>query len=411
MSSPGIVLVSQYASGSSEKFSNYVNYIDRSEAVRTEKFTKYNLNQYDGYNQYMANPNKSRGIFTKNKDSLNRKEKEELKKIFETAQENESVMWQDVISFDNVWLEKNGLYDSKSGWVHEGAIQNAVREGMQTVLKEEGMEESGVWSASIHFNTDNIHVHIALVEPYPTREMGVFKDKETGEEYTARRGNRKKKTLDKFKSKVANTILDRDKELAKISHLIHKTIAPKELSFQPNLNTKMLRMYNDVYNKLPNDMRLWKYNNNALNDIRPELNQLISLYIEQNHKEDFQELDQALIEEMNFRKEVYGAGDQEKDRYKEYRDNKINELYAKLGNTILREMAEIKKEERASSYPKNGVSRKGDYGYKGDKQYGSKPIINRSDIYKIKKALDVDYQSIKNKRKYREMQRQIEYER
>lgn len=410
MSSPGIVLVSKYVSGSSDKFSNYVNYIDRSEAVRTEKFTKYNINNLDGYNHYMGNPEKSNGIFTKHKDSLTKKEKEELKKIFEKAQENKSVMWQDVISFDNVWLEKNGLYASQTGWINEGAIQNAVRQGMQTVLKEEGMEESGVWSASIHFNTDNIHVHIALVEPYPTREMGVFKDKKTGQEYTARRGNRKRKTLDKFKSKVANTILDRDKELAKISQLIHERIAPKGLSFKPNLNTKMLRMYNDVFNKLPNDMRLWKYNNNVLNNVRPELNQLISLYIEQNHKEDFHELDQALIEEMNFRKDVYGFGDQEQDRYKEYRENKTNELYAKLGNTILKEMAEIKKEERASSNSNHGENRR-DYSFKGKQPFGSKPILNHSDLYKIKKALDIDYQSIKNKQKYREMQRQMEYER
>lgn len=31
--------------------------------------------------------------------------------MFKTAHENGSIMWQDVISFHNPWLEKQGIYD------------------------------------------------------------------------------------------------------------------------------------------------------------------------------------------------------------------------------------------------------------------------------------------------------------
>ncbi|NEU35866.1 hypothetical protein GN156_34995, partial [bacterium LRH843] len=82
-----------------------------------------------------------------------------LKEIFRQAQKNDSVMWQDVISFDNKWLEERGIYNSKTGWVNEGAIQNSIRKGMEVLLREEQLEQSGVWSAAIHYNTDNIHVH------------------------------------------------------------------------------------------------------------------------------------------------------------------------------------------------------------------------------------------------------------
>src|SRR5690625_7773322 len=72
---------------------------------------------------------------------------------------------------------------------------------MQTMLAAERMQQSAIWTASLHYNTDNIHVHIATVEPHPTRDvMNVF-DKETNtwrEEYRAKR---KPKTLDKMKSK------------------------------------------------------------------------------------------------------------------------------------------------------------------------------------------------------------------
>ncbi|MED1738134.1 MobP2 family relaxase [Bacillus swezeyi] len=407
MSAPGVVLVSKYVSGKSTKFSKYVSYIDRDEAVRTKKFHTYNVNKLDGYNQYMGNPEKSSGIFTKNNDNLSLSNKKKLQQVFRQAQKNDSVMWQDVISFDNKWLEEHGIYNLKTGWVNEGAIQNSIRKGMDVLLREERLEQSGVWSAAIHYNTDNIHVHIALVEPNPTKEYGVFTNKQTGETYQARRGNRKKRTLDKMKSTVANTLLDRDKELAKISQLIHEKIAPKGVRFQPNLDFKMLKMYNRIYQNLPGDMRLWKYNNNALKDVRPEMNKVITLYIQKHHPEEFKKLDQSLKEEMEFRKSVYGDGPKEVERYKEYRENKKNELYAKLGNAMLREMAEIRKQQNKEKRKNTGSDQpnsKSDY-------YGKKtlkPRMKKSDLNKIKRAFDADYERMKNKQKYQQLQYDIE---
>lgn len=123
------------------------------------------------------------------------------------AQKNGSVMWQDVISFDNAWLKANGLYNSETGWISTTALQHAVREGMRVVVKQEELKASMRWTASIHYNTD--HVHTSMW-PQPTRVKQMFKDKETGEMYEACRGARKKSTLDKFKSTGANALLNRD---------------------------------------------------------------------------------------------------------------------------------------------------------------------------------------------------------
>lgn len=505
--SPGIVLVSKYVSGKSSKFGKYIDYINREEAVRSKNFKVFNINKLDGYNNYMENPEKSKGIFTQNKSELTKNEREELKKIFSIAQKNDSVMWQDVISFNNEWLEKNGLYKPETGWINEGAIQDSIRRGMALVLKEEGLEQSGVWSASMHFNTDNIHVHIALVEPYPTKPYKKFFDKETGKEYTARVGNRKAKTLDKFKSKVANNLLERDKELAKISELIHKRIAPTTLKLKPSLDMQMLKTYNEIYKTLPNDMRLWKYNNNALAHLRPQINSVIDMYLKNNHPQDFKELDKILIEEMKFRESVYGTGDKDYKRYEDYRINKHKELYTKLGNAMLREMKEIRKDHlqkkiyikdledinkenisnvnnqsnklskefidnnttktniKSSNEIKNYSStlekdsnsisgeykpineneiEKTSYSIDGTKYYDSKEftdddnikapincevpneknkedfhnksnfkkgifLINKAHLNKIKKAFEVDYQSIKNKQKYKQMEYENEY--
>ncbi|KLV14952.1 MobP2 family relaxase [Bacillus altitudinis] len=402
MTNAGVVLVSKFVSGGSTKFAKYVNYIDREEAVRTDKFQVYNINNFDGYNNYMGNPEKSSGIFTANKDKLTVQEKEKLKDLFKTAQENDSVMWQDVISFDNKWLEEHGIYNSKNGWVNESAIQRSIRKGMDVLLKEEQIQNSAVWSAAIHFNTDNIHVHVAIVEPNPTREYRTYENKQTGEMYQARRGSRKLKTLDKMKSAVANKLLDRDKSLAKITQLIHSQIAPKDLDFKPNLDFKMLKMYQQIYNNLPSDRRLWKYNNNALAEVRPQINRFIDHYIEKYHSNDFKDLLASLKDEAEFRKSVYGNGENHAERYKDYEKNKVKELYAKLGNSLLKEMNRQSREFDPALKKKHAHSASHQEKYKK---------FNRADLKNIKKIFAEDFERYKAKRKYQELQRDMEYER
>lgn len=409
MSSPGIVLVSKFVSSKSKKFQNYVDYVDRDEAVRNKNFKNFNALEFDGYNHYMGNPLKTQGLFTSDKSTLTAHEKKELKQLFEKAQKKDSVMWQDVISFENAWLEKNGFYTPKTHWLNETAIQNAIREGMRVALKEEGLDATAIWSAAIHINTGNIHVHVAMVEPEPTKPYQQFIDKKTGKAYTARRGSRKKTTLDKFKSKVANSLLDRDRELSKISELIHKRMAPSKLNLYPVFDRETLKLFNEINASLPPDMRLWKYNNNALNEIRPMMDAVIKKYLEHNHPDELKALDAALKKEMNFRKEVYGDGEKEVERYKDYQTNKYQELYTKLGNALLREMKEIRKEERqkeSSGYQKQGP-------FLQNNGLGWRTSIRRSrlmqrDMNRMRRALNHEYQSYKNRRKYEELQRDME---
>ncbi|WP_165820812.1 relaxase MobL [Pueribacillus theae] len=44
---------------------------------------------------------------------------------------------------------------------------------MSQLLKAERMEETAVWTASIHYNTDNIHVHMQQLNPIlPGKKFG-----------------------------------------------------------------------------------------------------------------------------------------------------------------------------------------------------------------------------------------------
>lgn len=208
----GIVHKVRWIQSNSKKFSKYIDYIDREEAVRNYKFEDFSL-----YNDYMDNPSKSGNLFTADKDFLNEYERRNLKNCFSIAQENESLMWQDVFSFDNEWLEKEGLYDKKTGVLNEKKIIEAVRSSMNELIKKEGFD-SLLWSGSLHYNTDNIHVHVASVEINPTGK-------------SRERGKRKPKTLINMKSKFANNLIDRSKEQKEINDMIIKNIIDGKKDF------------------------------------------------------------------------------------------------------------------------------------------------------------------------------------
>lgn len=79
------------------------------------------------------------------------------------------------------------------GLSSEKKIYEATRKAVSKMLKSEGLENA-VWSAAIHFNTDNIHVHIATVEPEPMRKK---------KEYIQYR------TVEKDGKRIKEPILDR----------------------------------------------------------------------------------------------------------------------------------------------------------------------------------------------------------
>lgn len=370
----GIVHMRKWVQANSEKLSSYIDYIDRDEAVRNYKLEEYSL-----FNDYMGNPKKSGNLFTSDKDYLNEDERKELKRCFSIAQENGSLMWQDVFSFDNEWLEKQGIYDRRTGALDEKRIMEAVRNAMAEMISREKFD-SLVWSASMHFNTDNIHVHVASVELNPTRY--VFDD-----------GFMNYKTLYKMKSKFANTIIDRTKEHKEINNIIRDNIinGKKEISFHKDIEMK--RLVTEIIKKLPEDKRQWQYGYNSLYEVKPLLDELTTYYIDNYKKDDFTKLNEVLDREEEYLKEVYGVG--EKHFYKNYKKNKIDELYYRMGNALLREIKnEVVKKEEGKDFIRD---------------YRNKNIIlSAKDIRKLKKVFDKDFEKIKNELAYERLQREID---
>lgn len=377
----GVVVINRFCGSGSDEFKSYIDYIDREEAKRNDHLSEYNL-----YNDYMGNPDKTTGLFTDAKEKLSMNEKATLKQCFETAQKNESLMWQTVISFDNRWLAKYGLYDLDKRVLDERKIKELATGAVNTMLKNENMEHS-VWSAAIHYNTDNIHIHIATVEPTPMRQMKSYKQykyeinnngeyiKGSNGEYVKANGRNevdkwgnpypkydrlpildsqgnqvekeeyvgrfKERSLQLCKKYMVDNILEQQKENILINQVMREQIlkSKERVSFikDPELKDKFLEIHGKLPRKGKRPRGLWNYNNSIMTGLRPELNELTDTYLKKYQPDEYKQMRLILAQQSALYTEAYGQRDNT------FEDNKIKELYTRMGNAILKELKDFDK--------------------------------------------------------------------
>ncbi|MFL0498812.1 MobP2 family relaxase [Priestia megaterium] len=385
---PGVVLKTKFVTSDKKAFQEYVEYVDRDDAKKDQEAHE---KLFSLYQDYMNNPDKTSSLFTEHSDQLNEDEKKELKGLFEIAQKNNSIMWQDVITFHNPWLQENGLYDAHTHTVDEKKLMEITRQSMKEMLKREKLDQSAIWSAAIHYNTDNIHIHVATVEPNPTRD----------------RGKRKPKTLDAMKSKVVSQILERGQEQKEINDLIRKNMvgSKKQDSSFKWRNRELKPLFLHIYNHLPEDKRQWQYSYNTLQPLRSSIDTLSAKYIQKYHAKEFEQFNKKLDQEVEVLRKAYGEGTFDKKRYEHYKQNKTDELYKRMGNVFLSEMREY---DRKQTHIKKVIASSS--GAK-QKSYSANHLPVHVSLKKMERAFKSEYESWKNQQHYERLQKDIEQNR
>lgn len=386
---PAIVSTTQFKIGHSKQSKAYIDYLDREEAKRNHAYNKFNFIQeikQDDYIMYMKNPDKTHGLFTQEKDYLSATDVKTIKEKFQKAQENGSPLWQTVFSFDNQFLIEQGLYIEKNQVLNEHAIREAVRKSMIELFRKEAFSDSVVWTGAIHFNTDNIHVHVGFMEENPSRQTMIFNDK------VVYRGKLKAKSLDKMKSTFINSFLNRSQALNDIQLLIRNNLTKNVIDQQfINQTPHVITLLNQLQKKLPTDKRLWRYNMNAMKEFRADIDYISYHLMTKYANEELNVLYRKLDEQQKFYERLYGSGTKNFERYKDYKDNKIKELYARSGNSILKF---LKDNHGSETF-----------------QLSSKSRMSISDIKKLKHIFKNEIQQCLTKWQYEHDEAQREWQR
>src|SRR5699024_5291301 len=143
-------------------------------------------------------------------------------------------------------------------------------------------------------------------------------------------------------------------------------------------NKDMVNQFNSIYKSLPNDKRKWKYNMNAMKEIRPEIDKLTDIYIEKNFKNEYKEFSNQIDENVQSFKKTYGNNSKADD---------------------------YKKKKKKSKHKKKKINQNKLYNkYKTQQQL-------KNSVYQIDRYMKDDLQSMKNQNEHRQLEREQEMER
>lgn len=162
----------------------------------------------------------------------------------------------------------------------------------------------------------------------------------------------------------------------------------------------MKPLFLQIYKQLPNDKRQWQYSYNTIQPLKPEIDELSSRYIQHHHKKDYDQFLKKLDKEVQVFKEAYGEGKYDKKQYENYKTNKINDLYKRMGNAFLQEMKAYDKEQKRIHHMKKS---------KPFQKFQQNVSIQYS-MRKVERAFKSEYESWKNQKYYERMQKESAYQ-
>jgi hypothetical protein len=366
---PGVVLKVKYNLPGSKKtgHSGLVDYIDRDEAVENKEEQR----RFDKFTDYMNNEFKSSGLFNEFSDSMSKSDVAFHKKKFREAEANDGIMWDSVISFTDEWLIENKIL--VDGVVNDDKIREATKNSMAELIDREKMIGNVYWMGAIHYNTGNLHVHMAMVEKNVHRTRGKFKPK----------------SLESAKAKVVSTLMDRSNQQMEFSQMRDGIIKQsKEKNFS--------KMYSWEFKKLAKSVNGLQYGRLSKEE-KAAVDKLTSTILKKN----FPAINKKLMKKLDAEEERYrqAYGDGKENIPKRYKANREAELQSRLGNVVLRQLQDYKfHQSRNVAYTKKV------------KQFKWERDCRKADVLLKKLIKEMDYESEKAIAEYERMKAEAERE-
>ncbi|WP_275453167.1 relaxase MobL [Clostridium perfringens] len=192
------------------------------------------------------------------------------------------------------------------------------------------------------------------------------------------------------KSSFANSLSDFSKEYKEINNIIRERLVDNRKSYDFTKDKMMKENVKQIIKLLPKDKRQWNYNYNSLQEVKPYLDEITRNFIEDNFKEDYNLLVGKLEEQEIKLKNMYG--EKNTSLYKYYKDNKVDDLYTRMGNVTLKQIKDYVYENENKKFINSN----------------REPVVTNRALSKIKKALKKNFDSVKNMREYEKLQNEIE---
>ena len=328
MSTPKVVFKNKFTYEWHIGSGDLLDYYQRPQAFRKSSSLQNKENSDYDFINYMQNDEKSDGCFSSTSDFMTEEEIENFRKLERNSQSEGCPKYVQVISFDNKFLEENGII--VGGNLDTARIKAVTRTAMNKLIESEPKfdKDNVYWCGAIHINTDNVHIHTSLLEKHRRENRQTkYKDKDMISV----------EAFDKLKSAVASSIIKNDKRTEELTRLEREILLPK---FKENFTNTTAQMQH-LIKILPKEEG-WQYNRPKMKRFRPEIDKCVDNIIQSNPelRGRFTEYLAKLDSMSEFYKDLYGEGNRYK--YLEYKTNKLNDFYARAGNQLLKELVILK---------------------------------------------------------------------
>lgn len=269
------------------------------------------INEYD-FVKYLTNEKKAiqdSGSFDLYNLKLSDEEIALKKKAFNESQENGSHLWLGVFSFTDEFLEENLIKAGKN--IRTDLLNQYGQIATLEFVEKNNLDLENVnVMCAFHYNTEHIHMHMAVCEKEPTKSRG----KIAGE------------TIKATKSKMANQIDNNNTDYYK-----RIDILKKQIKNNFSLTEDLEPLYDSVRDSLPREGRISYNSKNLSSNTKKNLDLMIDSILSED--EDY----------IEFEKEIKFYNDKvARDKYggenNDYFENKKKDLYTEIGNTIIKEM-------------------------------------------------------------------------
>ena len=276
--------------------------------------------EYDYFN-YMRNEEKSDGLFDATRDKLTTDEINQFREYEKISKKEGCPKYIGIASFDNEFLRENNLIIGDQ--INIPAIKNAARKGMNALINKSDklVASNCYWTAAIHTNTDNVHIHYQLLEYHRLENRcKTRKDKDMIE----------RSAMESLISVIATSLNAND--LTKDLTEYERNILMKQVKY--NFSNSLAKI-EELTEKLPNN-RGWQYNRldkSTQNQIDNCIRSIISENAEltQQYKNYLTKIEAV----QNNSKRRYGEGSHYTD-YKETRLHGKDGFYSRVGNSFLK---------------------------------------------------------------------------
>lgn len=315
---------------------DFYSYMERPDAFEPKLHESQGDMYYD-YLDYMKNDEKSDGIFNAEKDHLSQKEIDKYRSLEMVSQMRGCPKYLGVISFENDFLKENGVM-TPDGRLDRSRLKDYARNGINALIdKSKKLNANNVyWTAAIHENTDNIHIHYQLCEYCRLEDRKkLYKDKDMLE----------LSAFEALKSKMVNQISPQTERLKRITQLERGIVhADMSLGFS-RCEQKIL----ELYCKLPSGKQ-WQYNRPKMKPFKAEIDNVVRSIIESDEKlsAQYKAFEKELKEYDEYNLYLYGKRKDIPTRERNASFNRRRDFYSRAGNALLNQLKKLDFEQPAA---------------------------------------------------------------